>query len=216
MRMRIISVYFKCLYSSSEEVVAVAYDSLKATLAQQSKLPKDLLRSGLQPILMTLADRHRLTSAGLDGLAHLLQLLTNYFKVEIGIKLLDHLSALAEPAMLRRAAAGPLDTHEKLRILTAIVRVFHLLPDTAYQFLPRLLVYVAEIESHLRRSGPTPLTDMLTLFLDHFSEHAVRYYFESDGHVRFTDVLQNPRLFRLLRLALQSPRGASLLSLIHI
>ena len=81
MRMRIISVYFKCLYSSSEEVVAVAYDSLKATLAQQSKLPKDLLRSGLQPILMTLADRHRLTSAGLDGLAHLLQLLTNYFKV---------------------------------------------------------------------------------------------------------------------------------------
>lgn len=210
MRMRIISVYFKCLYSSSEEVVAVAYDSLKATLAQQSKLPKDLLRSGLQPILMTLADRHRLTSAGLDGLAHLLQLLTNYFKVEIGIKLLDHLSALAEPAMLRRAAAGPLDTHEKLRILTAIVRVFHLLPDTAYQFLPRLLVYVAEIESHLRRSGPTPLTDMLTLFLDHFSEHTVRYYFESDGHVRFTDVLQNPRLFRLLRLALQSPRGASL------
>ena len=203
MRMRIISVYFKCLYSLSDEVVQVAYHSLKATLAQQNKLPKDLLRSGPQPILMTLADRNRLTTAGLDGLAHLLQLLTNYFKVEIGVKLLDHLSALAEPAMLRQAAAGSLDTNEQLKTLAAIVRVFHLLPDTAYQFLPRLLMYVAEIESHLRRSGPTPFTDMLTLFLDHFAEHTIRYFFESDQ-------LQNPRLLRLLRLALASDHGASL------
>ena len=203
MRMRIISVYFKCLYSLSEEVVGVAYDALKATLAQQSKLPKDLLRSGLQPVLMTLADRSRLTTAGLDGLAHLLQLLTNYFKVEIGMKLLDHLSALAEPAILRRAAAGPLESHEQLRTLTAIVRVFHLLPDTAYQFLPRLPAYVAEIEAHLRRVGPTPFTDTLVLYLDRFAEHTVRYFFEGDR-------LANARLFRLLRLALEAPAGAAL------
>ena len=203
MRMRIISVYFKCLYSQSEEVVQVAYDSLKATLAQQSKLPKDLLRSGLQPILMTLADRHRLTTAGLDGLARLLQLLTNYFKVEIGMKLLDHLTSLAEPAMLRRAAAGSLDTHEQLRTLAAIVRVFHLLPDTAYQFMPRLPMYVAEIELHLKRVGPTPFTDTLVLFLDRFAEHALAFFFESDR-------VCNPKLFRLLRLALASPRGGAL------
>lgn len=203
MRMRIISVYFKCLYSLSDEVVKVAYDSLKATLAQQSKLPKDLLRSGLQPILMTLADRNRLTAAGLDGLAHLLQLLTNYFKVEIGIKLLDHLSALADPAMLRLAAGGPLDTNEQLKTLAAIVRVFHLLPDTAYQFLPRLPMYVAEIEMHLRRTGPTPFTEMLVLYLDRFAEHAVRYFFEADK-------ITNPKLLRLLRLSLLSPKGAQL------
>lgn len=202
-RMRIISVYFKCLYSQSEEVVQVAYKSLKATLAQQSKLPKDLLRSGLQPILMTLADRHRLTTAGLDGLAHLLQLLTNYFKVEIGLKLLDHLTALADPTMLQQAATGLLDTNEQLKTLAAIVRVFHLLPDTAYQFLPRLPMYVAEMEAHLRRVGPTPFTDMLVLYLDRFAPHTVRYFFEGDR-------LQNARLFRLLRLALRSPKGAAL------
>ncbi|WFD31947.1 transcription-associated protein 1 [Malassezia sp. CBS 17886] len=203
MRMRIIAVYFKCLYSQSEAVVQVAYDSLKATLAQQSKLPKDLLRSGLQPILMTLADRNRLTTASLDGLARLLQLLTNYFKVEIGMKLLDHLTALADPQMLRRAAGGSLDTHEQLNTLAAIVRVFHLLPDTAYQFLPRLPLYVAEIESHLRRVGPTPFTDTLVLYLDRFAEHTVRYFFDADR-------VCMPKFFRLLRLALASPRGATL------
>lgn len=203
MRMRIISVYFKCLYSRSEEVVQVAYDSLKATLAQQSKLPKDLLRSGLQPILMTLADRNRLTTAGLDGLARLLQLLTNYFKVEIGMKLLDHLTSLADPAMLRRAAGGSLETHEQLKTLAAIVHVFHLLPDTAYQFLPRLPMYVAEIELHLKRVGPTPFTDTLVLYLDRFAEHSIRFFFESDR-------VCNPKLFRLLKLALASPKGGAL------
>lgn len=203
MRMCVISVYFKCLYSLSDEVVQVAYDSLKATLAQQSKLPKDLLRSGLQPILMTLADRHHLTAAGLEGLARLLQLLTNYFKVEIGLKLLDHLSALAEPATLRRLAGGALDGPETLKTLTAIVRVFHLLPDTAYQFMPRLPLHVAEIESHLHRTGATPFSDKLVLYLDRFAEHAVRYFLEADK-------LHNPQLFRLWRLALRSPHGGQL------
>lgn len=203
MRMRIISVYFKSLYSSAPEVVQVAHDSLKATLTQQSKLPKDLLRSGLQPVLMTLADRSRLTIAGLDGLARLLQLLTNYFKVEIGVKLLDHLSSLADPAMLRRAAAGALDTNPQLRTLAAIVRIFHLLPDTAYQFFPRLPVYVAEIEVHLRRSGHTPFTEMLVLFLDRFAEQTLHFFFENDHVVE-------PKLFRLLRLSLESEKGGTL------
>ena len=203
MRMRIISVYFKSLYSNSEEIVRVAYDSLKVTLAQQSKLPKDLLRSGLQPILMTLADRNRLTTAGLDGLARLLQLLTNYFKVEIGVKLLDHLSSLAEPAMLRRAAGGSLETNEQLRTLAAIVRVFHLLPDTAYQFLPRLPACVAEIEQYLHRVGPTPFTETLVPFLDRFAEHSLAFFFDAGR-------LGNARLLRLLRLALAAEGGGNL------
>ncbi|PWN50372.1 hypothetical protein IE53DRAFT_368968 [Violaceomyces palustris] len=203
MRMRIISVYFKSLYSKSEEVVQVAYESLKTVLTQQSKLPKDLLQSGLRPILMTLADRNRLTAAGLDGLARLLQLLTNYFKVEIGTKLLDHLTSLAEPNMLQRAAMGSLRDNEAIKTLVAIVNVFRLLPEAAVQFLPRLTSTVAEIESQLRRSGETPFTKPLTLFLDRFSEHAVPYFYDGDK-------LSNPKFLRVFRLALASDDGAEL------
>ncbi|EPQ29591.1 uncharacterized protein PFL1_02810 [Pseudozyma flocculosa PF-1] len=203
MRMKIISVYFKSLYSRSEEVVQVAYDSLKTVLTQQSKLPKDLLQSGLRPILMTLADRNRLTAAGLDGLARLLQLLTNYFKVEIGTKLLDHLTSLAEPPMLHRAALGSLSDNEQIKTLVAVVNVFRLLPEASFQFLPRLTTTVAEIESQLRRSGATPFTKPLTLFLNRFAEKAVSYFFEGDK-------LSNPKFLRVVRLSLVSNDGPDL------
>lgn len=203
MRMKIISVYFKSLYSRSEEVVQVAYESLKTVLSQQSKLPKDLLQSGLRPILMTLADRNRLTASGLEGLARLLQLLTNYFKVEIGTKLLDHLTSLAEPAVLHRAAVGSLRDNEQIKTLVAIVNVFRLLPEASFQFLPRLTTTVAEIESQLRRAGPTPFTKPLTLFLNRFAEKAVTYFFEGDK-------LSNPKFLRVVKLSLASDDGPEL------
>ncbi|SNX86514.1 related to TRA1 - component of the Ada-Spt transcriptional regulatory complex [Melanopsichium pennsylvanicum] len=205
MRMKIISVYFKSLYSRSEEVVQVAYESLKTVLSQQSKLPKDLLQSGLRPILMTLADRNRLTASGLEGLARLLQLLTNYFKVEIGTKLLDHLTSLAEPAVLHRAAAGSLRDNEQIKTLVAIVNVFRLLPEASFQFLPRLTTTVAEIESQLRRAGPTPFTKPLTLFLNRFAEKAVTYFFDGDK-------LSNLKFLRVVKLSLASDDGPELRS----
>lgn len=144
MRMSIISVYFKSLYSRSDEIVKVAYASLKDTLQGHAKLPKDVLQSGLRPILMTLADSGRLTPHGLGGLANLLELLTSYFKVEIGQKLLSHMSAIAEAEALRVASKGALsgpsysEAHHLLKpvpvresdcveTLAAVTRVFHLL-----------------------------------------------------------------------------------------
>lgn len=57
-RMRILSVYFKLLYSRSPEVVDAAYNALAQVTVGSGKLPKELLQSGLRPVLMNLAD-HR-------------------------------------------------------------------------------------------------------------------------------------------------------------
>lgn len=81
MRTRILSTYFKLLYSRSKEVVDAVYDSLRQCLERQGKLPKELLQSGLRPVLMNLSDHKRLSVPSLTGLARLLELLTNYFKV---------------------------------------------------------------------------------------------------------------------------------------
>ncbi|KDN49215.1 hypothetical protein K437DRAFT_79486 [Tilletiaria anomala UBC 951] len=203
MRMKIISVYFKSLYSRSEAVVEVAHAALKSTLQSQSKLPKDVLQSGLRPILMTLADPSRLTTAGLDGLARLLELLTSYFKVEIGTKLLSHMATIADPAVLERASAGALeapqyvDAHHLLRvekresepieILAAITRIFHLLPATAFMYMEKLTEEVCKIESKIRRVGPTPFTKPLTQFFEKFPVQAVQHLFSrinDPAHVR--------------------------------
>lgn len=201
MRMRIISVYFKSLYSRSDAVVQVAYESLKSVLVQQSKLPKDLLQSALRPILMNLADHKRLSASGLDGLARLLELLTNYFKVEIGNKLLDHLRALAEPAVLQRAAIGSLEDDNEIKTMAAIVNIFHLLPPAARQFMSPLLTAVVDIEAELKRTSATPFTKPLAKFLDRYAAEAVEFLFER---------VDDPKFVRCFRLALASDEAPAL------
>lgn len=207
-RLRIISMYFKSLYSRSDDVVQVAFDSLKDTLKDSHKLPKDVLRSGLSPILQTLADSSKLTVVGLDGLARLLKLLTTYFKVEIGGKLLSHMQAISQAPVLERASAGGLegpkytDAHHLLHskiprdsdvveTLCAIVRVFPLLPAAAIQFMEPLVTTIVHIESTLRRCGPTPFTEPLATYLDKYPGKACEFFLTKMDDTRFT------RTFRL-------------------
>lgn len=65
-RLKALSVYFKLLYSKAPEVVEASYQSLKQVMVQQGKLPKDLLQSGLKPVLMNLADHKKLSVASLQ------------------------------------------------------------------------------------------------------------------------------------------------------
>ncbi|PWN24918.1 hypothetical protein BDZ90DRAFT_281903 [Jaminaea rosea] len=207
-RLRIISMYFKSLYSRSDEVVQVAFDSLRESLKDSHRLPKDVLRSGLSPILQTLADPSKLTVVGLDGLARLLKLLTTYFKVEIGSKLLSHMQHISQNVVLEKASEGDLDPpkwadahhllHSKLprdsdviETLCAIVRVFPLLPSAAVQFMDQLVSTVIDIEATLRRSGATPFTKPLATYLDKYAEPACEYFAAKMGDQRYA------RCFRL-------------------
>lgn len=192
-RQRIISVFFKSLYSKSSEVVEVANKGLKQVLAQQHKLPRDLLQAGLRPILMNLSDYKRLTVAGLEGLARLLELLTNYFKVEIGKKLLDHLRQWAEPTMLQECAGKPLSENQEIKIIVGILNVFCLLPQAANIFLDDLVTVVLEMESHLCRSMSSPFRHSLLKFLNRYHDESVDYFLDrltQERHSRlFVDLL---------------------------
>lgn len=207
MRLKIISVYFKSLYSRSEIVIDTAYDCLKETLQANPKLPKDVLQSGLRPILMTLADASRLTVAGLDGLARLLELLTSYFKVEIGTKLLSHMQVIAQPAVMERSSRGALegplyaDAHqllhprqlrdsEPIETLAAIVNVFHLLPPAANTFMDRLVAQVCEVETMLKRNGPTPFTKPLAQFINKNAKQGADLFFKHLEDVRYVKCLR--------------------------
>ena len=98
---------------------------------------------------MNLADPKRLSIPGLEGLARLLELLTNYFKVEIGQKLLDHFRIVADPQMLQAASKLPLPENEGVTKLVRLANIFHLLPSAANIFLDDLISSVHF--SHLRR-----------------------------------------------------------------
>nr|POE87354.1 transcription-associated protein 1 [Quercus suber] len=195
-RARVISIFFKSLYHKNREVATAANAGLKIVLAATQKLPKDLLQNGLRPILMNVQDPRKLNVEGLEGLRTLLQLLTNYFKVEIGTRLLDHMRSIADPPTLQKGSFGLIEAQPKMKVVTAIFSVFHLLPPAAVQFLPELVERVINLEQNLRRTKSSPFREPLIKYLCHYTSESWLYFGkqlgdESKGRF-FAQILADP------------------------
>lgn len=187
-RARIISVFFKSLYSRSPEVIEAANAGLKDVLTQTNKLPKDLLQNGLRPILMNLQDPKRLSVAGLDGLARLLTLLTNYFKVEIGARLLDHMKVIADDSVLQKVSFSLVEQNQAMTIVAAIFNIFHLLPPAATSFMEHLVYKVLDLETKLRRTSHSPFRKPLVKYLNRYPKESLAFFlarFQDEQFGRF-------------------------------
>jgi transformation/transcription domain-associated protein len=174
--LRIIAVFFKCLYSKSPEVIEAANVGLSGVISATNKLPKDVLQSGLRPILVNLQDPRKLSVENLDGLARLLKLLTNYFKVEIGTRLLDHLKSIADPVSLQKISFTMVEQNPKMKIVTGIFNVFHLLPPAAATFLKQITEKVIELETALRRTHYSPFREPLIKYLNMYPKDAWDFF----------------------------------------
>jgi transformation/transcription domain-associated protein len=190
-KFRVIQAYFKHVYSPEPEIVKVSFEGLKDVLDTQSKLPKDILQTGLRPILVNLADAKRLSVPGLDGLAKFLELLNNYFKVEIGIKLLDHFASLGDEQTLIKAAQAPLEDNPDILRMARLVNIFRLLPPSASQFLVKLVGHVVEAEARLHQTAPGPFTEVLAKYLDRYHEEACNNLFENIRNPRYVWTYRN-------------------------
>ena len=204
-RPRIISVFFKSLYAKSPEIIDAANNGLRDVLTQTNKLPKDLLQNGLRPILMNLQDPKRLTVAGLEGLARLLNLLTNYFKVEIGARLLEHMRAIAEDQILQRVSFGLIEQNSQMKIVAAILHIFHLLPPAATTFMQDLVNAVIDLESKLRRTSSSPFRKPLVKYLARYPKETWTF---------FSDRIQEEKYGRLFAQVLADPMSEKLRDLV--
>ncbi|KAL2170135.1 hypothetical protein VTG60DRAFT_5157 [Thermothelomyces hinnuleus] len=167
-RLKVVSVFFKCLYSDSQSTIEAANDALRTVVQMTSKLPKDLLQSGLRPVLASLQDAKRLTVHSLDNLGRLLRLLTTYFKVEIGARLLEHVKLIAEPNFLQQVSFTFFEQHNSLKVIAAVFNIFHLLPDAAKQFKERVIDNVLDLEEKLRRTHHSPFRLPLYKYLNKY------------------------------------------------
>lgn len=150
---------------------------------------------------MNLADPKRLSIGGLEGLARLLMLLTNYFKVEIGSKLLDHFRYIADPAMLRASARIPLSDNESITKLVRLVNIFHLLPSSANMFLKDLVDVVVSTEAQLHSASKSPFSESLGKFVDRYPTESVEL---------FLNMVLSPTHIRTLRNLLRSKQAPKL------
>lgn len=139
---------------------------------------------------MNLADPKRLSVPGLEGLARLLELLTHYFKVEIGHKLLDHFRTVADPQMLQQSSRLPLVDNEGITKLVRLANIFHLLPSAANIFLDDLVHAIVQTEARMHFSSQSPFSEPLAKFLDRYPAEAADFFMSN---------LQLPRYVRTLR-----------------
>ena len=184
-RGRIISVFFKSLYSPSKKVIDAANAGMTAVLSQTNKLPKDLLQNGLRPILMNLQDPRKLSEPGLDGLARLLALLTNYFKTEIGEKLLGHMNVIADSLTLQKASFSLIEQNQQMKIIMAILNIFHLLPPQATGFMKDLVEKVLDLESALRRTQYSPFRRPFLKYIERFPKETWDFFSDKFGELKY-------------------------------
>lgn len=140
---------------------------------------------------MNLSDTKKLTIQDLEGLSRVLVLLANYFKVEIGSKLLDHFRAIAEPSMLQAAARTPLAQNDSISKLVRLVNIYSLLPPTAVMYLKDLVNVVAQTEAQLLWCSSSPFSEPLAKFLDRNPSEAVDFFLEHMDKRRFVRTLRN-------------------------
>ncbi|KAL8725777.1 MAG: hypothetical protein Q9166_007142 [cf. Caloplaca sp. 2 TL-2023] len=187
----IIAVFFQSLYSHSAEVIDAANTGLGAVLKITNKLPKELLQNGLRPILMNLQEPKKLSVQGLDGLARLLALLTNYFKVEIGERLLDHMKVIADKTVLQRSSFALIEQNPQMKIVIATLNIFHLLPATtnaaasAETFMNDLVDRVLELEEALRRTHDSPFRTPLVKYLNRYDKAAWAFFFPRLSEMKY-------------------------------
>jgi transformation/transcription domain-associated protein len=207
---RIITVFFKSIYSKNELVVDAANSGLKKMLHQEAKLPKELLQSALKPVLMNLSDSRRLTPASLRGLAKLLQILINYFKVEIGHKLIDHIKEWGSPTVLQECSYRLFHDKEDIKILVALMNIFHLLPPAASMFTEKLITMTIEFEFHLRRHLTSPFRAPLIKFLNLYPADGLKYFYSklSNDNVSklFLGLLSNDAAVGLRKEVISNPQ----------
>ncbi|CAL0331914.1 unnamed protein product [Lupinus luteus] len=203
LRAKIISMFFKSLTCRTPEIVAVAKEGLRQVINQ--RMPKDLLQSSLRPILVNLAHTKNLSMPLLQGLARLLELLSNWFNVTLGGKLLEHLKRWLEPEKLAQSQKS-WKAGEEPKIAAAIIELFHLLPAAASKFLDELVTLTVDLEGALPAGQVyseinSPYRLPLTKFLNRYAPLAVDYFLAR---------LSEPRYFRRFMYIICSEAGQPL------
>ncbi|KAK4791103.1 hypothetical protein SAY86_031516 [Trapa natans] len=200
----IIFMFFKSMTSRVPEIAVVAKEGLGQVI-NQHRMPKELIQRCLRPILINLAHTKNLSMPLLQGLARLLELLSNCFNVTLGSKLLEHLKKWLEPEKLAQTQKS-WKAGEEPKIASAIIELFHLLPNAAVKFLDELVTLTIDLEGVLP-SGQvyseinSPYRLPLTKFLNKYAAHAVDYFLARLGE---------PKYFRRFMYIIRSDAGQHL------
>eukprot|EP00879_Flechtneria_rotunda_P005042 GHRR01005319.1.p1 GENE.GHRR01005319.1~~GHRR01005319.1.p1 ORF type:complete len:3477 (+),score=1416.33 GHRR01005319.1:1112-11542(+) len=233
----ITAMLFRALVCDMPEVYNAARTALEHIMAV-GKIPKNLLQNSLRPILQNLGDYRRLTLPLLNGLARLLELLSDWFNLTLGERLIEHLRNWLDPDALLQAGPFQWKSGEEVAIAAAILDLFWRLPRTAVKFLetqpspaqaqaaaagqasprgpggsqPGLVVLTIQLEEQLpRMPAVSPLPNNLT---SEYRAPLLRFLnrYPAEGVAYFMDSgrIQNSSYFNMFTALLEMPDASPL------
>jgi hypothetical protein len=135
---RLVACFFRGVESRHEVVTSAAKAGLRTFTERSRQLPRGILSSNLRPILQNLSDTSKLSIAYAQTLANVLEVLSNWFNIQLGERLLVHLRKLRDT-----------DPHTPSLLAARIIDLFHLMPPTASRFLDRLVAVVLSLEDEM-------------------------------------------------------------------
>jgi transformation/transcription domain-associated protein len=182
---------FRSLYSPHAEIMDAGRQGLMVLLKVQQRIPSHLITTGLKPLLGQLSDTNKLSVDFLKGLAVLLEPLQNFFKLEVGQKLLEHFRVIADPQTLQSIAGTVVVENENIKKLVGLANVFHLLPSNANIYLEDLANMIMNTEAHFDSFSPSPFTLPLSRFLCRYPEEGVAYFLRNLQFARHLRTLRN-------------------------
>ena len=136
---------------------------------------------------MTIQDPKKISPKGLQGLARLLNLMTTYFKVEIGERLLTHAETITNDPSVQKISFGLIEEHASMRTIVYIINIFHLLPPAAAGMVAKVVNRVLDIEERLRRTKSSPFREPLIKYLNKYHEAGLDFFHPEDWRGRSTD-----------------------------
>ena len=175
-RSKIIAAFFKTLYSRSNKVVDAAFLGLSRVFSQNVKLPRELLQNGLRPILMNLSDYKKLTVAGLEGLARLLELLTSYFKVEIAKEVAGPFEGMGRAGTVTNKFYEDFDNAAQHQNYRRYFKHFSFITTHSPYFYADLMQTLLYLESNLRRQQTSPFREPIAKFLNRYPQETVNFF----------------------------------------
>lgn len=184
LRNQIVAVFFKLLYVRNAELVEAARLALDRVLAQQHKLPTELLQNGLRPVLQSLGEPRTLNITAVDGLRRILELFSHFFRAEIGKKLLEYLNMWCNDHLPTNQASNSTEKSTQVflaadtRITVAIMELFSMLPSCGHLFMGDLIMVTIGIENVVQRKASSPFRPVLKKFMQKYPQDAINFFIE--------------------------------------
>lgn len=106
----------------------------------------------------------------------MLELLSSYFKIEIGRKVLDHLHNVASPERLEELAGQNIADSDDVKSVITVLNVLHILSPIVHGCLPEVMNAVLDLELKLRRCISSPFRKPLLRFLNQNADEAISFF----------------------------------------